>query len=412
MNKILKKKILELLTKQKVKNNIFNYQLHEDALSKEDLVEGFKVLVSRQLTMSRKTREFEEYFRKKLKLNYCLMVNSGSSANLLALFALINPKKKNRLNQGDECLVPSICWSTSLWPVIQAGLKPKLIDVDINTFTINLNIIKKNITKKTKAIVIINVLGNTSNIEEIRKFANKKKIYLIEDNCESLGSKYKNKYLGSFGDFSSFSFYYSHQITSGEGGMIACKTKNDYLLLKTLRAHGWDRDIQKEGVNKKFNFINSGFNLRPLEISAAIGLNQFKRLSKMMSIRTYNRNKLINFIKKSENWEKQFSFFYPYKNLKPSWFGFPILLDPKYIKKKEKFLNFLNKNRVETRPIISGNFVNQPAIKLYNINYDLDKLYNSKQIEKRGFFIGLPTTKLSDKVVKKLAELLLKVSKL
>ena len=407
----MKKKILEIFKKKKVKNNIFNYPLHEDALSKEDLVEGFKVLVSRQLTMSRKTREFEEYFRKKLKLNYCLMVNSGSSANLLALFALINPKKKNRLNQGDECLVPSICWSTSLWPVIQAGLKPKLIDVDINTFTINLNIIKKNVTKKTKAIVIINVLGNTSNIDEIRKFASKKKIFLIEDNCESLGSKYKNKYLGSFGDFSSFSFYYSHQITSGEGGMIACKTKNDYLLLKTLRAHGWDRDIQKEGVNKKFNFINSGFNLRPLEISAAIGLNQFKRLSKMMSIRTYNRNKIINFIKKSENWEKQFSFFYPHKNLKPSWFGFPILLDAKYIKKKEKFLNFLNKNRVETRPIISGNFANQPAIKLYDINYDLDKLYNSKQIEKRGFFIGLPTIKLSDKLVKKLAELLLKVSK-
>mgnify|MGYP001156790880 FL=1 len=361
--------------------------------------------------MSKKTREFEEYFKKKLNLNYCLMVNSGSSANLLALFALINPKKKKRLNQGDECLVPSICWSTSLWPVVQAGLKPKLIDVDINTFTINLDIIKKNVTKKTKAIVIINVLGNTSNIDEIREFANKKKIYLIEDNCESLGSKYKNKYLGSFGDFSSFSFYYSHQVTSGEGGMIACKTKDDYLLLKALRAHGWDRDIQKERVNKKFNFINSGFNLRPLEISAAIGLNQFKRLSKMMSIRTYNRNKLIYFIKKSENWEKQFSFFYPHKNLKPSWFGFPILLDAKYIKKKEKFLNFLNKNRVETRPIISGNFVNQPAINLYNISYNLKELHNSKQIDKRGFFIGLPTTKLSDKVLKKLAELLLKVSK-
>ena len=311
----MKKKILKLLTKKNLNNRIFHYPLHEDALSKEDLVEGFKVLASRQLTMSKKTKEFEEYFKKKLNLNYCLMVNSGSSANLLALFALINPKKKNKLNQGDECLVPSICWSTSLWPVVQAGLKPKLIDVDINTFTINLDIIKKNVTKKTKAIVIINVLGNTSNIDEIREFANKKKIYLIEDNCESLGSKYKNKYLGSFGDFSSFSFYYSHQVTSGEGGMIACKTKDDYLLLKALRAHGWDRDIQKERVNKKFNFINSGFNLRPLEISAAIGLNQFKRLSKMMSIRTYNRNKLIYFIKKSENWEKQFSFFFTHTKI-------------------------------------------------------------------------------------------------
>ena len=406
----MKKKILKLLEKKKIYKKTFRYPLHEDALSKEDLAEGFSVLVSRQLTMSKKTKEFESYFKKKLGLKHCLMVNSGSSANLLSLFALVNPKKKNKLKKGDECLVPSICWSTSLWPVIQSGLKPKLIDVDLNSFSLNLEIIKKNVTKKTKAIVMINVLGNTSNIDEIKKFTKKKNIYLIEDNCESLGSKYKNKFLGSFGDFSSFSFYYSHQITSGEGGMVACANKADYLLLKTLRAHGWDRDIQKEKVNKKFNFVNSGFNLRPLEISAAIGLNQFKRLSKMMSIRSYNRDKLIHHLKNSEKWNEQFNFFYANKNLKPSWFGFPMLINPKYIDKKEKFLNFLNKNKVETRPIISGNFINQPEIKLYNIKFDLKKLYNSNQIDKRGFFIGLPTTKLSIKEIKKLSELLLKIS--
>ena len=143
--------------------------MHEDALSKKDLFEGAKVLISRQLTMSKKTSEFEDYFKKKLGLNYCLMVNSGSSANLLALFALINPKKKNRLKVGDECLVPAVCWATSLWPVIQAGLIPRLIDVDLNTFSINLEIIKKNVTKKTKAIMMINVLGNCSDIDKIKK---------------------------------------------------------------------------------------------------------------------------------------------------------------------------------------------------------------------------------------------------
>jgi len=157
----LKKKILKLLAKKKIDKKIFRYPLHEDALSKEDLAEGFNVLVSRQLTMSKKTKEFESYFKKKLGLKHCLMVNSGSSANLLSLFALVNPKKKNKLKEGDECLVPSICWSTSLWPVIQSGLKPKLIDVDLNSFSLNLEIIKKNVTKKTKAIVMINVLGNT-----------------------------------------------------------------------------------------------------------------------------------------------------------------------------------------------------------------------------------------------------------
>lgn len=406
----MKKEILKLLEKKRLNNKKFNYLLHEDALSKEDLAEGFKVLMSRQLTMANKTREFEDYFRKKLKLKYCLMVNSGSSANLLALFALTNPKKKNRLKIGDECLVPSVCWSTSLWPVVQAGLKPKLIDVDLNSFSLSLEIIKKNVTKKTKAIILINVLGNTSDIDKIRRFAIKNNIYLIEDNCESLGSKYKDKYLGSYGDFSSFSFYYSHQITSGEGGMVACKNKSDYLLLKTLRAHGWDRDILTRKQTKNFNFINSGFNLRPLEISAAIGLSQFKRLKKMMAVRAFNRNMLINSIKKSVNWNNQFNFFYPFKNVKPSWFGFPILLNPKFINKKEKFLSFLNKNNVETRPIISGNFVNQPAIKLYNINFNKNKLINSNQIDKRGFFIGLPTIKLSNKKIKILTELLLRIS--
>lgn len=198
----MKKNLLNLFNIRKHNNKKFYYPLHEDALNNEDLLEGVKVLISRQLTMSKKTIEFENYFKKKLGLNYCLMVNSGSSANLLALFALINPKKKNRLKIGDECLVPAVCWATSLWPVIQAGLTPKLIDVDLNSFSINLDLIKKNITKKTKVIMMINVLGNCSEIDKIQKFAKENNIYLIEDNCESLGSKYKNKYLGSYGDFS------------------------------------------------------------------------------------------------------------------------------------------------------------------------------------------------------------------
>ena len=407
----MSKKLLNLFNNTNTKIKKFSYPLHEDSLTKEDLLEGVKVLISRQLTMSKKTNKFENYFKNKLGLNYCLMVNSGSSANLLALFALINPVKKNRLRAGDECLIPAVCWATSLWPVIQAGLTPKLIDVDLNTFSINLDLIKKNVTKKTKAIMMINVLGNCSEIDKIQKFAKDKNIYLIEDNCESLGSKYKNKYLGSYGDFSSFSFYYSHQITSGEGGMIACKKKEDYNLLKILRAHGWDRDLVKSN-NKKFNFINSGFNVRPLEVSAAIGLNQFKRLPKMISIRSYNRNKIIKTLKNSHNWNEQFTFFKNKKDLKPSWFGFPLLINPKFEKKKEKFLKFLAKNNLESRPIISGNFVNQPAIKLYNIKYNKKELKNSNEIDKRGFFIGIPTVKLTQKKLNKISNLLLNISNL
>ena len=405
----MKKNLLNLFNIKREKVKKFFYPLHEDALNNYDLLAATKVLISRQLTMSKKTIEFENYFKKKLGLNYCLMVNSGSSANLLALFALINPIKKNRLKAGDECLVPAVCWPTSLWPVIQAGLTPRLIDVDLQSYSINLDVIKKNITKKTKAIMMINVLGNCSEIDEIQKFARAKNLYLIEDNCESLGSKYKNKYLGSYGDFSSFSFYYSHQITSGEGGMIACKKKEDYDLLKTLRAHGWDRDLSKN-KNKEFNFINSGFNLRPLEVSAAIGLNQFKRLPKMISIRTHNRNNIIKTLKKSNNWNEQFTFFNPRDNLKPSWFGLPLLINSKFKKKKVKFLKFLNRNNLETRPIISGNFANQPVIKLYDIKYNKQDLRNSTEIDERGFFIGLPTVKLNQKKLDKISDLLLGIS--
>ena len=167
--------------------------------------------------------------------------------------------------------------------------------------------------------------------------------------------------------------------------MIACKTKDDYLLLKALRAHGWDRDIQKQRVNKKFNFINSGFNLRPLEVSAAIGLNQFKRLSKMMSIRTYNRNKLIILLKNQKIGINNLVFL-PTKNLNQVGLVFRFYL-MQNILKKEKFLNFLNKNRVETRPIISGNFVNQPAINLYNISYNLKKLQTLNKLIKEVFLL-------------------------
>ena len=393
----------------KTKKKTFSYPLHSDGYSTHDINAGISVLLSGQLTMSKKTKEFEKYFAKKIGAKYCLMVNSGSSANLLALFCAVNPLRKNHLKKNDECLVPAVCWSTTLWPIIQVGLTPKILDVNIDNFSLDLNTIKKNITKKTKAIMVVNVLGNCAELDKIRKYADKKNIILIEDNCESLGSVYKNKYLGTYGDFSSFSFYFSHQITAGEGGMIVCKSEKDFRILKSLRAHGWDREINKKNRNK-FNFINQGFNLRPLEVSAAIALSQLKRLDNMMKIRSYNRNEIIKSLKNSNEWNNQFVFFEPADNLKPSWFGLPLLINKRYIKKKKSFLDYLNKNKVDTRPIISGNFANQPAIKLLKIKIDEKKLINSQEIDNRGFFIGLPTRKLNKKIINKLSKLLLSIN--
>ena len=220
-------------------------------------------------------------------------------------------------------------------------------------------------------------------------------MFLIEDTCEALGSKFKSKYLGTFGDFGTYSFYYSHQITSGEGGMIVCKTKEDYELIYTMRAHGWDRGLNKLNKKNSFNFINSGFNLRPLDLTAAIGLSQLNRLKDMMKTRVKNRNLIINKIKSSDKWNDQFTFFNATENLKPSWFGLPILINKKYIKNKEKFLQYLNVSGIETRPILSGNFLNQPSAKLYKFHINKKKFQVSQNIEDRGFFIGLPTKNIS-----------------
>jgi CDP-6-deoxy-D-xylo-4-hexulose-3-dehydrase len=298
-----------------------------------------------------------------------------------------------------------------LWPIIQSGLKPRFIDVELNTFSPSLEIIKKNINKKTKAVILINILGNCSEMDSIRDFLNKKKIYLIEDTCEALGSKYKGKYLGTFGDFGTFSFYYSHQITSGEGGMIICRNKNDYKIIHSLRAHGWDRGI-KNSKNNTFNFVNSGFNLRPLDLNAAIASSQLKRLNQFKKIRSDNRHKIIKNLMNSNKWNNQFTFFEPNKNLEPSWFGFPLLINKKFMSKKNKFLNYLKKKNIETRPILSGNFANQSSIKLYKINYNLKNLKNSQEIEERGFFIGLPTQIISFKKIKNLTSSLLNIDKI
>ena len=388
-----------------------NYPLVEYPFSKEDINSGRKILsFGKFITMNKITKEFERKFAKYIGSKYALMVNSGSSANLLALFASINPMFKGKLKANDECLIPAICWSTSLWPIIQAGLKPKFVDVNLETFNIDLNDLKKKITKKTKAILTVHVLGNSTNMDELKKIIKKNNLILIEDTCESLGSKYKSKFLGSFGRFGTFSFFVSHQISAGEGGMIVCDNYEDYKIIHSLRAHGWDRGLNKSPNN--FNFINSGFNLRPMDVTAAIGLNQFKRINKMINTRSSNRKKIIDSLKKSKKWINQLDFLKPIKKLTPSWFGLPILINKKFIKNKKKYLNYLNKNGIETRPIISGNFLNQPAAKLYKLKKGNNFFKNADEIEKRGFFIGLHTQKINQNTIKLLTNKLLMVNKL
>ena len=387
--------------------NKYFYPLIENPYRKSDINEALKVLKSKRLTIGPVTDKFQNSFTKKLGSNFSLMVNSGSSANLLALQCLINPYRKKRLKPGDEVLIPSLCWSTSLWPIIQSGLKPKFVDIDLDSLNINLNDLKKKISKKTKAILIVHVLGNCADMSELMRIVKKHNLILIEDTCESLGTKYKNKYLGTFGDFSSFSFYSSHQISSGEGGMICCKNNDDHEIIKSLRAHGWSRGLKNEkkiaAANKhldsRFIFYNSGFNLRSTDIAASIGLNQFKDIDQFIKKRSINRDKILKMFKKKIKMMKYLSFIDANNHVKASWFGIPILLSKKI--NRNKFLKKIEKLGVETRPIISGNFLKQPSIKKYKLNKK-SNFKNSDIVNNHGFFIGLPTSAISDKNIKKL----------
>ena len=222
-------------------NSKYNYPLLSNTLSKEDINAAKKVLDSRMITMSKKTHDFEKRFAKYLGVKFALMVNSGSSANLLAASLLVNPQRKKRLSAGDEVLIPVVCWSTSLWPIVQNNLKPVFVDIDLKNLNLDLEKLSQSLTSKTKAIMCVHVLGLSADMDFIVNFAKKNNLIIIEDTCESLGSKFNNKLLGSFGTVGTFSFYYSHQITSGEGGMIVCNSKEDYEILYALRAHGWSR---------------------------------------------------------------------------------------------------------------------------------------------------------------------------
>ncbi len=383
------------------------YPLLQNAFTKEDLKKGSQVLNSGKITMSHKTLFFEKKFAKKVNSKFSLMTNSGSSANLLSVAVACNPMRKKYLKPNDEVIIPSVCWSTSLWPLVQYNLKPIFVDVNTDTLNIDITDLNKKITKKTKAIMCVHILGMSTDMSEINKIVKKNKLILFEDTCESLGSQFNNKKLGTFGDFGTFSFYYSHQITSGEGGMVVCKNKNDYNILKCMRSHGWSRSTDFHDqfkkkfhkIDERFLFINSGYNLRPLDITAAIANNQLKRLSYFIKTRNLNRKILINTIKSSKRWNNQFIFVEGHKKNHVSWFGMPIMINKKYKNIKKKFLSYLIKNKIENRPIVSGNFLNQPSIKLYDIKTE-GKFKGAQEIEDMGFFIGLHTKKLSLKTAR------------
>lgn len=356
------------------------------------------------LTAGRYARQFEKEFAKFLGLKYCLLTNSGSSANLLAISALTSPKLgKKRLKPGDEVITTACGFPTTLNPIIQNNLIPVFIDVDLKSYNIQTEKIEKAISKKTKAIFVAHTLGNPVNLDKILAIVKKYNLWFIEDNCDSLGSKYKSGYTGAFGHISTCSFFPAHHITMGEGGAVLT---NDPLLKKLIASfRDWGRDCWCEpghnntckkrfswqlgklpfGYDHKYVYSHIGYNLKITDMQAAIGVAQLKKLPSFIKTRRENFASFYKFFKK---YEKYFVLSQPEENSQPCWFGFPILVKRTAPFSRNKIVNYLEKNKIATRPLFAGNLTKQPAYK--NIKYRIcGSLENTDLVMNNFFWIGV-----------------------
>ena len=355
--------------------------------------EALDSLLSTWVTMGKKVKKFENSFGRYIGSKYSVMVNSGSSANLLALSILTNPKFSKRIEAGSEVLTPAVTWATTLFPIVNVNLVPSIIDVDLEDFNLDVDKLRKSITKKTKAIMPVHLLGNPANMKEIIDIAKEYDLFVIEDSCEAHGAEFNNKKIGSFGDISTFSFFLSHHISTIEGGMLLTKNEEVFELAKSMRIFGSIRDQKnKKQIAKKnpeldprFLFDSLGYNIRPTEIQGAFGIHQIKKLEKFIKIRTSNAN----------FWNKKLAKFSNYlllhsqrPNTRHAWFGYPITVRSPAPFSRDQLVNFLEKKNIETRPIMAGDITKQPAINLVKkkINRPLN---NSKIIHSNSFFIGV-----------------------
>ena len=354
-------------------------------------------------TQSKKVKEFEMKWSKWLGVKYSVFVNSGSSANLLSMNLI-----KIFYGQG-EVIVPSLTWVSDIASVIQNGLEPKFVDINLNNLSMNEDNIFKLINKKTKAVFITHAQGFNGLSDRLLSILKKKNIPLVEDVCESHGAKFKNKKLGSYGLISNFSFYYAHHMTTIEGGMICTNNKKIYETAKMLRSHGMlresgNRKFEKQIIKKnkelspKFIFLYPAYNLRNNEMPAVIGINQLKKLDKNIKLRNEN---LIYFLKKLD--KKKYFIKYDLKGI--SNYAFPIILNNKNLKYRDKFEKYLIKFKIEFRRgnAGGGNQIRQPYLKKYLKEYSLKNFKNVDHVHFFGYYIGnYPTLKNQkiDKLIK------------
>jgi CDP-6-deoxy-D-xylo-4-hexulose-3-dehydrase len=367
------------------------YDLASSSWGQEELDALQRVIASGQLTMGPCVRQFEEAFAAKFGLKHALMVSSGSAANLVGVAALFH-KRDRPLHRGDEVIVPSISWATTYYPLQQYGLRLRFVDVDLFTLNIDVSQLERALTPRTRMVVAVSILGNPCALDELRAFCDRHGLYLFEDNCESMGATLDGKPCGSFGHVNTFSSFFSHHISTMEGGVLATDDTEIYHLARSMRAHGWTRDLPEDTTIyerraddffEAYRFILPGYNARPLELAGAVGVEQLKKLDGMIAIRRDNAALFQSLFEGDERFIIQREL----PRARSSWFSFTVILNPKLDIDRQRVMTALKEAGIGFRIITGGCFLRHDVIKYFE--YDtVGEIVNANIAHDRGFFVG------------------------
>ncbi len=366
------------------------YPLSRTTFGTEEILQALDSMCRAQTTMGEKTAQFEADFCAFQESAHATMVNSGSSADLLMSYLLIDPVRP-LLKPGDEILIPAVTWPTQFWSPMMAGLQVKLVDVDPQTLNIDIADLARKITPKTKALFVVHLMGNPCDMHAVRELVDKHKLILLEDCCEAMGSRFDGINVGNFGLASSFSFFFAHHMCTMEGGMI---TSNDPTIkdtIRMLRAHGWARNLSPDpdrlkgyDVDPRYAFIDWGFNVRPTEPQAGFGIEQLKKLPGFNARRIVLAERFFNAIKRYPVLEAPKA----HPASRPAWFTLPLMIRPDASFTRGQITGYLEEQGIETRPIVVGNIARHPVSRLFPTLQD-HTLAGANQIHDRGFYIGL-----------------------
>lgn len=356
----------------------------------EEVNGALECLLEQRVTMGPRVAAFERQFAEFMGSKHAIMVNSGSSANLIAISVLCQQAVENGLRPGDEVIVPAVTWSTTIAPILQLGCVPVLVDIDEQTLNMRPESIAEAATERTKAVMPVHLLGNPVDMEPLMEAARERDMWVIEDTCESLGSRIGGKRVGSFGHFGTFSFYFSHHITTIEGGMVVTDDQQLADLARSLRAHGWSRDMSDRAdieranpqIDPYFLFVNVGYNLRPMESQAAFGEVQLRRLDEFNEQRRANALVLDTALKK---YGDRLRLVDEQQGGHSTWFGFSVILPD--AETRARLRDHLEARKIATRPIVAGNLALQPAFR-DNPHRVVGDLATATSIGERGLFIG------------------------